>query len=726
MSLTDEIRKGVHALFPEGSLVELRIPKSSSGTIIGFFRDREKLVQAIEGYSGKVPAVYYTLNAPAPELYDSAPLKDVAICGAKGCKDDEVMVRNWLLIDCDPIRVDADGKPLTDQKVSTTDAEKSASLETMHKIHAYLQEREWPAPTSADSGNGYHLLYSMGGMPSTKELTETVHKALEHLAEKFNSDKVGVDVVVSNPSRITKAYGSLTMKGAPTPERPHRYSRVRVVGGTEPITIMQLAALKPTSSLSTIVGKKTPSSIVIKAKSAEKIATTEGPERMEEFLEWYDIAHKVMVREKNGYKWQIIPCPFNADHNLGEVAVFVNDDGGYGFKCFHNSCVGNHWQEFKAQLESISGKKFFWKSNVASAAQPEAEPTTKLNLKRASGIAPEILSWLWPDRIPLGKLTLFAGHPGVGKGMATMYIAACATRGTGWKDCKNTNAPAEVIIVSSEDAAGDTLIPRLMAADADLDKVMILEGVTSGKGDKAFTLDTDIPALRKVLDANPDVKVVIIDPIMNHMGALKGNSEQEVRSAMSPLAKLAEKHDIAIILVTHFNKSTNSESIQRVGGAMGMVGSVRVAWTFGEDKEDGKMKMLPLKANISKNVGGLEYSIQPQEVLVNGQYSSQGKIVWGEKTHASVDAAIKFKSKDEKVYAWQQAMTWLQEHLADGEPRAVIEIKMAAEYADFKPDTLEVAANKLGVVKFRPVNPGPWFWSIPKIHTEEAKQTESE
>jgi len=716
MTLTEEIRKGVEALFPEGSLIELRIPKSSVGTIIGFFRDREKLIPAIEEYSGKVPAVYYTLNAPPPELYDNAQLKNAAVAGVHGCKDDEVMVRNWLLIDCDPVRVDSDGKPLTDQKVSSTDAEKESSLAIAQKIKAYLQEKGWPPPVTADSGNGYHLLYNLGGMPSTKELTETVHKALEHLAQKFNTDMVGVDVVVSNPSRITKAYGSFTMKGTATIDRPHRFSRVCTVGGQDAVTIMQLAALKPTQ----VVAKK--SSIVIKAKAAEKYATTDGPEKMEEFLEWYDIAHKVMVREKNGYKWQIIPCPFNAEHNLGEVAVFVNDDGGYGFKCFHNSCADNHWQEFKNHLESISGKKFFWQTNVATAAAPDAKPSTKINVKRASNIAPEILSWLWPNRIPFGKLTLFAGHPGVGKGMATMYIAACATKGTGWHDCTNINAPSEVIIVSSEDAAGDTLVPRLMAAGADMDKVMIVSDVTTDKGDKDFSLQTDIPALRELLESNPDVKVVIIDPIMNHMGGLKANSEQEVRAGLSPLAKLAEKHSIAIVLVTHFNKNTNSDSIQRVGGAMGMVGSVRVAWTFGEDKEDGKMKMLPLKANIAPNTGGLEYQIMPHEVFINGQYASEGRIVWGAKTCSSVDAAIKFKAKDENPPLYQLAMTWLTEHLSDGQPHSVAEIMVSAEYAGFKEDTLEMAVKKIGIVKkTHPEIPGPWYWQIPKLEKVETE-----
>ena len=137
--------------------------------------------------------------------------------------------------------------------------------------------------------------------------------------------------------------------------------------------------------------------------------------------------------------------------------------------------------------------------------------------------------------------------------------------------------------------------------------------------------------------------------------------------------------------------------------------------------------MMPLKANISKNVGGLEYKIVPTEVLVNGQYSSQGKMEWGDATSASIDAAIKFKSKDDKPYPYQLAMTWLKEHLADGEPHAKVEIIAAAEYADISPDTLKTASEKLGnlIKKTHPVNPGPWYWSIPKTHTE-ATQTESE
>src|ERR1017187_6587754 len=104
MTHLEKIRHGIDTLFPDGSLVELRIPKASTGTVIGYFYDKEKLAAEIEKYSGEAPAVYYTLNTPSPELYDLTSAKDRAVAGVNGCKDDQITVRNWLLVDCDPIR----------------------------------------------------------------------------------------------------------------------------------------------------------------------------------------------------------------------------------------------------------------------------------------------------------------------------------------------------------------------------------------------------------------------------------------------------------------------------------------------------------------------------------------------------------------------------------------------------------------------------------------------
>ena len=704
-----EILKGIQALFPNDSVIELRVP--GKPTIVGWFRDRQKLAAAIADMSGKYTSVYYTLNPPAPLLYDDSLFKDKALANVNATRDDQIVSRDWLLIDCDPIRVDPAGLPLKDQKVSSTEDEKATALATLYTVYKYLESLGWPAPTSADSGNGYHLLYSLGGMKSTEELTAIVKAVLQNLATKFNTDRVKIDTTVYNPSRITKAYGSLACKGLNTPDRPHRKSQLRKIAAIVPVTIEQLKLL---AAITEPAPAKKPG-LVIKPKALEGYATAEThADKLEEFLDFYDIDYKARYKEKDGYSWQIIPCPFNETHNIGEVGVSCDEAGKKGFKCFHESCKDNHWQEFVQHLQITTGKRFFFTTNSTEAVPAFAETKTKLAYKKATDIKPEVLDWLWPNRVPFGKLTLFVGHPAVGKGMATMYLAGCATTGGGWADCPNVNTPMEIAVISSEDASGDTVVPRLIAAGADLDKVHIVDCAKTPDGEKEFSLDTDLPALRVMLEENPGIRLVTIDPIMNHLGKVKGNSEQELRSALTPLGKLAEHFHVAIVIVTHFNKTLGTEAIQRVGGAMGMVGAVRLAWTFAEDKDTGTRSMIPLKANVVKDIGGLEYTIENKDLEIEGKTAPTGYLKFGDKSHITADSVMKGKS--EKSSKISEAVIWLETYLSDGEPRPAKDVINAGAVAgQFDSKTLGNALKKLDGVStpIKGMSAGN-MWQLPK------------
>src|SRR5690349_11871484 len=96
---------------------------------------------------------------------------------------------------------------------------------------------------------------------------------------------------------------------------------------------------------------------------------------------------------------------------------------------------------------------------IAEYAQPLAPGVV---LRRVSEIERQKLQWLWPGRVPLGKLTLFAGDPGLGKSLATLDIAARVTRGIVWPDgAAAAGTAGSVIILSAEDDAADTIRPRL-------------------------------------------------------------------------------------------------------------------------------------------------------------------------------------------------------------------------------------------------------------------------
>src|SRR6202041_206825 len=210
------------------------------------------------------------------------------------------------------------------------------------------------------------------------------------------------------------------------------------------------------------------------------------------------------------------------------------------------------------------------------------------------------------DRIVTGKLNLFAGHPDLGKGMATMDLCARVTTGAPFPDTANPNPPKEVIIFSSEDAAADTLVPRLMAAGADLERCNINRMVKAADGTtRVFALDTDLPALRQALEQNPNVGLVIIDPVMNHCGEVNAYKDQDLRKVLTPLGLLAEEFKVAVVIVAHLNKQKDGDLITRVGGGMALVGCSRIAWMFTESKEkEGTRLMSMIKGNITKSGAG--------------------------------------------------------------------------------------------------------------------------
>ena len=211
---TDAVIAGWLALFAEpGQVLELRAPKARlkpgskrTANVSRFYRDDQLLEMAQEALrlSGRAPGVYQTLNPVDPAL----------LGGARAATDRDVLRRRWLLIDCDPRRP-AD--------TSATDGEKAEARAVALAIRDHLRAEGWPDPILADSGNGWHLLYRIDLPADDREL---VKRCLHALAARFGTDAVDVDTSVFNPSRIVKCYGTRAAKGEPTPERPHRYSRV--------------------------------------------------------------------------------------------------------------------------------------------------------------------------------------------------------------------------------------------------------------------------------------------------------------------------------------------------------------------------------------------------------------------------------------------------------------------------------------------------------------------
>src|SRR5262245_40616470 len=162
-----------------------------------------------------------------------------------------------------------------------------------------------------------------------------------------------------------------------------------------------------------------------------------------------------------------------------------------------------------------------------------------LVVKCAADIKPEKIDWLWEERLPLGKCVLVAGEGGLGKSMLLAWIAAAVTRGKEWPCGEGQSRCGSVIMLSAEDDAADTIVPRLIAADADCSKVHILEAVREDdEGHRSFNLQVDLPELEKTLERLNDAALVIIDPITSYLGKVDSHKNADIRSVLEPLGRM--------------------------------------------------------------------------------------------------------------------------------------------------------------------------------------------
>src|SRR5262245_4712530 len=186
-------------------------------------------------------------------------------------------------------------------------------------------------------------------------------------------------------------------------------------------------------------------------------------------------------------------------------------------------------------------------------ADPAAkDPSTEELGVLLSSVQPERVEWLWPGRIPLGKLTIIDGDPGLGKSVLTLDLAARVTRGQAMpceprepgEECE----PAGVVLLSAEDGLADTIRPRLEAAGAHVDRVLAIESVPVGEGSRPPVLPDDIPLVRLAC-RRMEAKLVIVDPLMAYISAEhSAHKDQDIRRAMHPLAQMADETGVAVVV----------------------------------------------------------------------------------------------------------------------------------------------------------------------------------
>jgi len=309
------IAETLAALYTDSPVLEIRILHKTGQVDSGYFNDYARLEKAVSTYNGE-SAIYFTLNPCKAELIARINNRiDTRV--KKTTTDREIETRRYIIFDFDPVRAD---------DIPATDDEHKRALTAAARTRDYFTENGWPQPIEIDSGNGAYLLYAID-FPNDEESRKLVTDCLTAANLLFGDDCVKIDTKMANAARIIRLPETKNIKGDSSNDRPHRYARViaipHAIHTVHKLLLQKLADLVPQ--------EPKPTSIIPKF----------------DFDKWLDDNQIEIVKKERwntAIMYTLARCAFNPAHK--DAAIFRYDNGGYQYKCFHNSCDKNNWRAF--------------------------------------------------------------------------------------------------------------------------------------------------------------------------------------------------------------------------------------------------------------------------------------------------------------------------------------------------------------------------------------------
>jgi putative DNA primase/helicase len=340
----------------------------------------------------------------------------------------------------------------------------------------------------------------------------------------------------------------------------------------------------------------------------------------------------------------------------------------------------------------------------------------RLDVVCAADIKPELIEWLWPNRIAVGKATAVAGNGGLGKSTLLCDWTARVTTGNAWPDGAAAGPIGNVIFFTSEDGLADTLVPRLIAAGADMQRIRFVRGSEENERKRGFNLQTDLAILEDEIRKFGDVRLVNFDPVTSYLGKTDSHKNSDVRSVLDPLAEMADRMRVAVIANNHLNKGNGSAN-SRIIGSVAFVNHARLVLIVMPDESDKTRKLLlPSKSNIGPEQYGLAYRIEGCLIPFGGKEIPTSRIMY-ERDPVKITADQAMAASDdqgETRTGKEEAIDFLTGLLSDG-PVAARDIKRKAADDGISWASIRRAQKSLGIKPARDGfgADGRSIWSLP-------------
>ena len=334
---------------------------------------------------------------------------------------------------------------------------------------------------------------------------------------------------------------------------------------------------------------------------------------LEQFISKYNIAIKKKEILKDKIKYILNECPFNCDHTAPDAAIFQFNDGKLGFKCFHDSCSGKGWKDFRMYYEPGAYDESNTYQRIDRGYKAYKYSKSENTPKETTDTLPPFVSWdSVCDNLPQlpptiidgvlrqGEELCLTGKSKAGKSFMLMQLAFAISEGRRWLNYFYCDL-GKVLYINFEIGEShfyhrlDNIATSLKWDFHHKDNLIIWN--LRGENINPDTLTTEL--INRIKE--DDYKVVIVDPIYKMFDGDENNNE-EVKSFLKCLNAICKETNTSVIYCHHQTKGSQAgkDIIDRASGS----------GAFGRDADaviDVEQVQIDIKAAMR---GGLDPSVR--------------------------------------------------------------------------------------------------------------------
>lgn len=190
--------------------------------------------------------------------------------------------------------------------------------------------------------------------------------------------------------------------------------------------------------------------------------------------------------------------------------------------------------------------------------------------------------------------------------------------------------------------------------------------------------------------------LVIIDPISSYLGGTDSHKNAEVRGVLEPVSGMAERTRVAVLSITHFNKTgsnNTTKAMHRFIGSIAFTGAPRAAFAVIEDSDDKTRRLfLHAKNNLALPPQGLAFQLE-QTIVADGIIGLR-VVFEDEPVSITANEALAAEAAGTDKTTKDEAKEFLQGALAGG-PVAAKDVERIARDHGISPKSLRTAREAL-------------------------------